>query len=68
MVLSLRCLIHYVNSQQEVVTNSAVPAKAVDARDLKEKRMRTKTEKTSSRDNLLKYGDVADGDSSDEEG
>jgi hypothetical protein len=52
-----------------VVTNSAVPAKAVDARDLKEKRMRTKTEKTSSKDNLLKYGDVADDDSSgDDEG
>lgn len=50
-----------------MVTNSALPAKAVDAGALKEKRMRAKTDKTSSKDNLLKYGDVADDDSSDGE-
>jgi hypothetical protein len=41
--------------------------KTVDARDLRDKRMRTNTDKTSSKDNLLKYSDVVDDSSSDDE-
>lgn len=45
------------------VAASGVSAKAVDARELREKRMKTH----GSKDNLLKYGDVVDSSDDDDE-
>ena len=50
-----------------MATHSAGPVKAGDAKDLKEKRMRTHLGKNSSKENLLKYSDVVDYSSSSDE-
>lgn len=39
---------------------SSAGSKAIDARELKEKRIKARNDKTGSKDNLLKYGEIAD--------
>lgn len=51
---------------QEMASNSTVP-KVMDAREIKEKRLKARTDKTGSKDNLLKYGEIADFSDGDDE-
>ena len=52
---------------QEVTSNAVASSKAIDAKDLKERRLKARNENISCKEKLLKYGDVADSSSEEEE-
>lgn len=56
-----------ISLPQEVTSNAVASSKAIDAKDLKERRLKARNENISCKEKLLKYGDVADSSSEEEE-